>query len=152
MNDINGIRIDIRPSNVQIYEQVLLMSLNNQTNQEKYDVIKPIADKLNLYCVTQCIKCIEDCNFLAFPLNKIQYVEYDKEDNMLMVILKKSPNLHLLNIDAKVHTIYVYKEHHNCVVGFFYNIYNRIRIILFCIKMKYQLIQYINKQIFNTNN
>lgn len=152
MNDINGIRIDIKPANEQIYELFLIMSLNNQTNQEKYDVIKPIADKLNLYCDTQCIKCIEDCNFLAFPLNKIQYAEYDKEDNMLMVILKKSPNLHLLNIDAKVHTIYVYKEKHNCVFEFFHNIYNRIRIILFCIKMKYQLIQYINKQIFNTNN
>lgn len=152
MNDINGIRIDIKPANEQIYELFLIMSLNNQTNKEKYDVIKPVADKLNLYCDTHCIKCIEDCNFLAFPLNKIQYVEYDKEDNMLMVILKKSPNLHLLNIDAKVHTIYVYKETYNCVFEFFHNIYNRIRIILFHIKMKYQLIQYINKQIFNTNH
>ena len=71
MNDINGIRIDIKPANEQIYELFLIMSLNNQTNQEKYDVIKPIADKLNLYCDTHSIKCIEDCNFLAFPSCKL---------------------------------------------------------------------------------
>nr|DAO73537.1 MAG TPA: hypothetical protein [Caudoviricetes sp.] len=151
MNNINDIRIDIKPSNVQIYEQVLVMSLINQTNQEKYEAIKPVADKLNLYCDTHCIKCIEDCNFLSISFDKIQYAEYDKEDNMLMIVLKKSPNLHLLNIDAKVHTIYVYKEHHNCIVGFFLKLYNRIRIIFFRLKMKYQLIKYINKQIFSNN-
>lgn len=110
MNNFNDIRIDIVQSDVQIYEQVLLMSSVNQTNQEKYNIIKPVADSFNLYCDTQCIKYIEDCECLSFPLDKIQYVEYNKEDNMLMFVLKKSPNLHLLNIDAKVHTIYVYKE------------------------------------------
>lgn len=89
MNNINDIRIDIKPSNVQIYEQVLVMSLINQTNQEKYEAVKPVADKLNLYCDTHCIKCIEDCNFLSISFDKIQYAEYDKEDNILMIVLKK---------------------------------------------------------------
>lgn len=151
MNDFNGIRIDIKHSNVEIYEQVLLMSLVNQANQKKYDAIKPVADKLNLYCDTHCIRCIEDCDFLSFPLDKIQYVEYSKEDDVLMFVLKKSSDLHLLNIDAKVHTIYVYKGQHNFIVNYFLKVRYTTWLLYIRYKLRIQLYLYTYKQLYDNN-
>lgn len=147
MNNFNDIRIDIVQSDVQIYEQVLLMSSVNQTNQEKYDIIKPVADSFNLYCDTHCVKYIEDCDCLTFPLDKIQYVEYDKEDNILMFVLKKSPNLHLLDIDAKVHTVFAYKEQHNFIVSCFLMIRNKVWLLYIRCKLWIQLYLYAYKRV-----
>ena len=151
MNVVNDIDIAIKQTNQEIFELMLMMHMYNQDNQEKYDIIKPICDRLNLYCNEHCIKCIEDCDFLSLPFDKIQSVDYDKDDDVLFVMLKKSMNLHVLHINEKAHIIYVYKEKHNCVFEFFLNIYKQIKLRFFCYKIKMQLIKYINKQIFSNN-
>lgn len=126
MNKINDIRINIEPANEEILEFILLTRLTHQTDQEKYEIIKPVADKLNFFCDIHSIRCIDDCNYLAIKIKKIHFVHYDRESNMFMMLMKKNPNLHILNINAKEHTIYVNKEHHNFIASFFLKMSDRI--------------------------
>lgn len=152
MNLINDIGVDIQQANQEIFELMLMMQMYNQPNQEKYDIVKPLADRLDLYCDEHCVKCIEDCDFLSLSFDKIQSVDYDEDDDVLFLKLKKSKNLHVLNITNKTHIIYVHKEKHNCIFEFFLKIYNQIRLRFFCYKLKIQLIQYIKKQLITNKH
>ena len=152
MNLINDIGVDIQQANQEIFELMLMMQMYNQDNKEKYELIKPLADRLDLYCDTVCVKCIEDCDFLSLSFDKIQSVDYDEDDDVLFVMLKKSKNLHVLNISNKTHIIYVYKEKHNCIFDFSIRIYNQIKLRFFCYKLKMQLIQYIKKQLITNKH
>lgn len=107
---INDIRIGIEPITEEVLELVFLLGRTSQTDQEKYETIKPVAEKLNFYCDINSVRCIENCSFLSIKIKKIQFVYYDKESEMFMMQIKNSLNLHILNIKKKVHTIYVYKE------------------------------------------
>lgn len=148
MDKINDISISIEPTNEEVLELVFLIGLTNQTDKEKYETIKPVADKLNFYCDIHSIRCIEDCNFLAIKIRNIQFVYYDKDNEMFMMLMKKSSNLHILNIKEKEYTIYVHKERHNFVVSYFLKLRDRIWLLYIKCKMVIQLNLYVYKQIY----
>lgn len=126
MDKISDITIDIEPTSEDVLGLVLLIKRTNQTNQEKYEIIKPVADKLNFYCDKYGVRRVEAPNNLTIKIKKIKFVYYDKEKEMCMVQMKNSMNLHILNMKEKLHTIYVYKEHHNFIVSYLLKAYQKI--------------------------
>lgn len=151
MDKINNIRIDFEPANEDVLELVLLIGLTNQTDKEKYEIIKPVADKLNFYCDIHSIRCIDDCDFLAIKMKKIHFAYYNKETEMFMMLMKKSSNLHILNIKKKVLTIYIYKKRHNFVVSYFFKLCDRIWLLYIRCKMRIQLYLYVYKQLYSNS-
>lgn len=146
---INDIRIGIEPITEEVLELVFLLGRTSQTDQEKYETIKPVAEKLNFYCDINSVRCIENCSFLSIKIKKIQFVYYDKESEMFMMQIKNSLNLHILNIKKKVHTIYVYKEPHSSVVSYFSKIRDKIWLLYIKCKLRIQVYIYVYKQLYD---
>lgn len=152
MCEISDFGIEVKQADSEVIELICLMGLVNQTNQEKYEVIKPFFERLNLYCDEFCLRFEKDTDLFAIPLSTINSVEYEEEDDVLFMLFKKNRHLHSFNINLKIHTIYIIKEEHNCVFEFFLNIYNRIRILFICYRLKWKTTQYIKRLILNHNS
>ncbi|MBV4152354.1 hypothetical protein [Bacteroides fragilis] len=148
MSEISELRIEAKQADEDILELIILMELDNQTNQQKYEVIKPFSERLNLYCDEISLRFEKDTDLFAIPLSSISCAEYE-EDNDALFILFKNKHLHELNLSDKTHNIYIIKEQHNCIVEFLLNIYNRIRIAFIVFKLKWKTIRYIKKLISN---
>lgn len=148
MDKINDIKINLEPTNEDVLDLVLLIERTNQTNQAKYEIIKPVADKLNLYCDKHKIRCVEECNFLTIKIKKIKFVYYNKEKEMFMMQMKNSLNLHILNVKEKTHTIYVYKERHNFIVNYLLKAYNKIWLLYLRCKLYIQFYIFAYKQVY----
>ena len=144
MNDIETV---VRQADKDIVELMCLMWMQKQTNQEKYEIIKPFFERLNLYCDEYSLRFDRDADLFSIPLASIDGVEYEEEDDVLFILFNKNKTLHTFNLPEKRHTIYVYKKKHNCFIEFFLSIYNRIRISLICYKLKIKLIRYVKDKL-----
>lgn len=151
MEKNKSFEIKVEPTDEQVLRVVLLIERTNQPNQEKYEIIKPVADKLNFYCDMQSVRCIDDCSFLAIKIKKIKFVHYDKDSEMFMMRMKNSMDLHVLDIKNREHTIYVFSEKHNFIVGYFINVRNRFRLLCLKCRMRIQFYLYACKQIYFSN-
>ena len=148
MSEISELRIEPKQADGEVLELILLMGLVKQTDQQKYEVIKPFFEKLNLYCDEMSLRFEKDTDLFAVPLSSISCVEYE-EDNDALFMLFNNKHLHEFNLFDKTHTIYIIKEKHNCIFEFFINLYNRIRVTFIVYKMKWKTIMYIKKLINN---
>ncbi|MCS2358835.1 hypothetical protein [Bacteroides fragilis] len=148
MSEISELRIEAKQADGEVLELILLMGLVKQTDQQKYEVIKPFFEKLNLYCDEMSLRFEKDTDLFAVPLSSISCVEYE-EDNDALFMLFNNKHLHEFNLFDKTHTIYIIKEKHNCIFEFFINLYNRIRVTFIIYKMKWKTIMYIKKLINN---
>ena len=148
MGEISELRIEAKQADENILELILIMGLVKQTDQQKYEVIKPFFERLNLYCDEVYLRFEKDTDLFAVPLSSISCVEYE-EDNDVLFMLFKNRHLHVFNLSDKTHTIYGIKEKHNCIFEFFINLYNRIRVAFIIYKMKWKTIMYIKKLINN---
>lgn len=148
MDTLDAIRVGIEPVDGKAFELACRIALTNQTEQEKYEIIKPVAEELNYYCDSHSIRFVEDCDFLAIKLKNIHFVHYEKETKMFMLTMKKSFNLHVLNINKKELTIYVYKEHHNFIVSCFLKFFGMIKWYYMKCKIKIQLYLYAYKLLY----
>lgn len=136
MKDSKNLRVEVKQADEKVLELIQLISLIKQTGREKYEILKPVADKLNFYCDTEYLKSAG----LSIPLKEIYYAEYDK--NVLFLLLKKSRWLYVFDFDTRVYTIYMYKEKHNCIFEFFIKWYNSIRgEVIRCLMMKKWLVR-----------
>lgn len=145
MNDIETI---VQQADKDILELMCLMWMQKQTNQEKYEIIKPFFKRLNLYCDEYSLRFDKDTDLFSIPLASIDGVEYEEDDDILFMLFNKNKTLHLFNLPQKRHIIYVYKKRHNCIVEFFLNGYNKVRVKFICYKLKLDLMRYIKKQLF----
>lgn len=152
MYEISEFGIEVKQADSEVIELICLMGLANQTNQEKYELIKPFFERLNLYCDEFCLRLEKDTDLFAIPLSTIDYVEYEEVGDVLFILFKKNRHLHSFNINLKIHTIYIIKEKHNCIFEFFLNIYNRIRIIFIGYRLKRKTAKYIKRLILNNNS
>lgn len=148
MEKNKGFEIKIEPADEYALKLLLMIDRTNQTNQEKYEIIKPVADKLNFYCDMKSVRCIDDCSFLAIKIKKIKFVHHDKDSEMFLMQMKNSLNLHILDVKNKEHTIYVYTEQHNFIVDYFIGVCNRFRLLCLKCKMRIQFYIYAFKQIY----
>ena len=127
MYEISELGIEVKQADSEVIELICLMGLANQTNQEKYELIKPFFERLNLYCDEFCLRLEKDTDLFAIPLSTIACVEYEEEDDILFILFKKSRHLHSFNI-------------------------NRIRIIFIGYKLKRKTAKYIKRLILNNNS
>jgi hypothetical protein len=148
MGELNELRIEVKQAVGEVLELILLMGLNKQTDQQKYEIIKPFFERLNLYCDEVSLRFEKDTDLFAVPLSSISCVEYE-EDNDVLFMLFKNKHLHEFNLSNQTHTIYIDKEKHNCIFEFFINLYNRIRIRFICYRLKLKTIKYIKNLINN---
>ena len=114
MSEISELRIEAKQADGEVLELILLMGLVKQTDQQKYEVIKPFFEKLNLYCDEMSLRFEKDTDLFAVPLSSISCVEYE-EDNDALFMLFNNKHLHEFNLFDKTHTIYIIKEKHNCI-------------------------------------
>lgn len=148
MGEISELRIEAKQADENILELILIMGLVKQTDQQKYEVIKPFFERLNLYCDEVSLRFEKDTDLFAVPLSSISCVEYEEYNDVLFMLFKNR-HLHVFNLSDETHTIYVIKEKHNCIFEFFINLYNRIRVAFIVFKIKWKTIMYIKKLINN---
>lgn len=148
MGELNELRIEVKQAVGEILDLILYLNIIKQTDQQKYEIIKPFFERLNLYCDEISLRFEKDADLFAIPLDSVKCAEY-KEDIDTLFILFKNKHLHELNLFNKTHTIYIIKEKHNCIFEFFINLYNRIRIRFICYRLKLKTIKYIKNLINN---
>ena len=99
MYEISELGIEVKQADSEVIELICLMGLANQTNQEKYELIKPFFERLNLYCDEFCLRLEKDTEkkikrYIKKSLNKqketkgkflglerIIYLDYPKYKN-----------------------------------------------------------------------
>lgn len=126
MNDI----VKVVPADEGMIELIKLLKAINQSNEEKYEVLKPIADRLHLYCDKINLKLKEESNKLAIPLDTISGTIYEEEEDILFISFKRNEDLHAINISNHIHIIYVTERKQHSIVSFFLRIYHLIKITI----------------------
>lgn len=146
MDELKSLRIESKQAVGEISELISRLNSVKQSNQQKYEIIRPFFERLNLYCDSISLRFERDKDLFAIPLASVKCAEV-KEDTDILFILFNNNNLHELNLHDNTHTIFIIKEKHNCIFEFFINIYNRIRFI--CYRLKLKTIKYIKNLINN---
>lgn len=123
MNDI----VNVQQVNEEVIELIDLLEAAHQSNKEKCQVIKPVFERVNLYCDEFCLRQQKDSETLVIPLDAIGGAIYQEDDDVLFFSLKESRNLHAYSISNHVHIIYVTEKKRNPIVSFFSRIKHRIR-------------------------
>lgn len=151
MDNSNNIKINIRPATEDSLILLTRIIFSEQTEQEKYEALKPVAEKLNYYCDLRGIRLSEDCNFLVVKLKNIHFAYYEEETNMFMLTMENSLDIHVVDLNHKVHTIYMFKEKHNFIASCFEKMYDRIWLKYKCCKIRIQVYIYIFKKLYNNS-
>lgn len=149
MEDINTV---VKQADRDVIELMCLIYMQKQTNKEKYEIIKPFFERLNLYCDEYSLRFDKDADLFSIPLNSIDGVDYEEEDDVLFMLFNKNKTLHAFSLPEHLHTIYVYKKKRNCIVELILRTYNRIGNIIMIYRLKRKLIKYIKKQLFITKH
>ena len=101
MYEISELGIEVKQADSEVIELICLMGLANQTNQEKYELIKPFFERLNLYCDEFCLRLEKDTDLFAIPLSTIACVEYDSDSIIcIQKELKNTIMFFLYNVDS----------------------------------------------------
>lgn len=144
--------IEVEQADQETLELIDLIEEDNQTNQEKYETIKPFFDRLNLFCDEFSLRFEKDSDLFTIPLNAITGAIYEETGDVLFLLFKNNRSLHAFNMKSKIHTIYITRKKHNPFITFFLNIYNRIRINLIMYRLKHKFKGYIKEKISQCNN
>ena len=83
MGEISELRIEAKQADENILELILIMGLVKQTDQQKYEVIKPFFERLNLYCDEVSLRFEKDTDLFAVPLSSISCVEYEEDNDCI---------------------------------------------------------------------
>lgn len=98
MGELNELRIEVK-----------------QTNQQKYETIRPFFERLNLYCDAVSLRFERDKDLFAIPLSSIKCAEYKEDTDILFILFNNT------------HTIFIIKEKHNCIIQPLITLYNSIK-------------------------
>lgn len=138
-------KLVVKETDLEILELIDLMGMLTQTNHDKYEILSPIFERLNLYCDEASLRLEKDADLFAIPLSAIYSVEYEEDGDVLYLLFKNNKRLHSIVISQKIHIIYITKEKRNSVIRLFQKVYNRIRITLICFGLINKLIKHIMK-------
>ena len=144
--------IEVEQADEEVLELIDLIEEDNQTNKEKYETIKPIFDRLNLFCDEVSLRFEKDSDLFAIPLDAITGAIYEETGDVLFLLFKSNRSLHAFNMGNKIHTIYVTQKKYNPFISFFLKLYNRIRINLIMYRLKHKFKGYIKEKIYQSNN
>lgn len=126
MGELNELRIEVKQAVGEVSELISRLNSVKQTNQQKYETIRPFFERLNLYCDAVSLRFERDKDLFAIPLSSIKCAEY-KEDTDILFILFNNNDLHELNLFNNTHTIFIIKEKHNCIIQPLITLYNSIK-------------------------
>lgn len=126
MGELNELRIESKQAVGEISELISRLNSVKQTNQQKYETIRPFFERLNLYCDVVSLRFERDKDLFAIPLASIKCAEV-KEDTDILFILFNNNDLHELNLHDNTHTIFIIKEKHNCIIQPLITLYNSIK-------------------------
>ena len=126
MGELKSLRIESKQAVGEVSELISRLNSVKQSNQQKYEIIKPFFERLNLYCDTVSLRFDRDKDLFAIPLSSIKCAEV-KEDTDTLFILFNNNDLHELNLFDNTHTIFIIKEKHNCIVQPLITLYNSIK-------------------------
>lgn len=126
MDELKSLRIESKQAVGEISELISRLNSVKQTNQQKYEIIKPFFERLNLYCDIESLRFERDKDLFAIPLSSIKCAEY-KEDTDILFILFNNNDLHELNLFNNTHTIFIIKEKHNYIIQPLITLYNSIK-------------------------
>lgn len=126
MDELNELRIESKQAVGEISELISRLNSVKQTNQQKYEIIKPFFERMNLYCDAVSLRFERDTDLFAIPLASVKCAEY-KENTETLFILFNNNDLHELNLYDNTHIIYIIKEKHNCIIQPLINLYNSVK-------------------------
>ena len=126
MGELKSLRIESKQAVGEVSELISRLNSVKQSNQQKYEIIKPFFERLNLYCDTVSLRFERDKDLFAIPLSSIKCAEV-KEVTDTLFILFNNNDLHELNLFDDTHTIFIIKEKHNCIVQPLITLYNSIK-------------------------
>lgn len=113
MDELKSLRIESKQAVGEVSELISRLNSIKQSSQQKYEIIKPFFERLNLYCDTVSLRFERDKDLFAIPLSSIKCAEV-KEDTDILFILFNNNDLHELNL-------------HNCITQPLINLYNSIK-------------------------
>ena len=150
-NETTGAIIELTNVNILIANRetirfMALLRMFDQSNSDKYKVIKPLFKRLNLYCNEQNFRFRKNSNYLSIPLNAILDVAYLEKDDILYFLLKQDKSLHAINMSNFTYTIFITKRPHPSVISFFLGIYHKIRIYFITRQMINEVKKQMNKK------
>lgn len=126
MDELKSLRIESKQAVGEISELISRLNSVKQTNQQKYETIRPFFERLNLYCDSISLRFERDKDLFAIPLSSIKCAKV-KEDTDILFILFNNNDLHELNLFNNTHTIFIIKEKHNCIIQLLITLYNSIK-------------------------
>lgn len=84
--------MEIQKLDENILELTALIEMDNPTNKQKYETIKPFFDRLNIHCNEFCLRFEKDTDLFAMPLDLIRGTIYEEEDVFIPAVqTKQSP-------------------------------------------------------------
>ena len=130
----------------EVLELIDLLEQVNQPNFEKYEILKPLFERLNLYCDEQSIRFEKDSDCFAIPLEAISGVIYEEIGDVLYLLFQQNRNLHTFYINTHQHIIYTASKRHNSILSLFLNIYKRISFKFAAYKARKRFKQYLKEK------
>lgn len=134
MMGYSELKIEVKQADPEILELALLMESTHQTAEEKFGIVKPVFDRMDLYCDETFLRLEKDTELFAIPVSSIKHALYEEYCDVLFLLFNNR-YLHKFDLTHKTHYIYVIEKRRNCIINFFQNLYDRFRITWICHKL-----------------
>lgn len=121
------VKIEVKQADPVIHELALLIESAHQTAEERFSIINPLFNRMDLYCDETFLRLEKDTELFAISVSSIKYALYEEYSDVLFLLFNNR-HLHKFDLSHKTHYIYVIEERRNCIINFFQNLCNRFRI------------------------